>query len=47
MDPGSLSARLAPTLAGVLLIGVGLLVTAGWPYVVGGLILLLIAARTR
>jgi hypothetical protein len=39
--------RLALTLAGVLLISVGLLVSAGWPFVVGGLILLLAAARTN
>jgi uncharacterized membrane protein len=29
------------------LIGVGLFVAAGWPFVVGGLILLLAAARTH
>jgi hypothetical protein len=47
LDVGLLSARLALTLVGVLLISVGLLVTAGWPFVVGGLILLLAAARVR
>jgi hypothetical protein len=47
LDVGLLSARLALTLVGVLLISVGLLVTAGWPFVVGGLILLLAAARAR
>jgi hypothetical protein len=47
LDAASLSARLAQALAGVLLISVGLLVTAGWPFVVGGLILLLAAARVR
>jgi len=47
LDAGWLSARLALTLAGVLLISLGLLITAGWPFVVGGLILLLAAARVR
>jgi hypothetical protein len=47
LDAGSLTARLALTLAGVLLIDVGLFLTAGWPFVVGGFVLLLAAARTR
>ena len=47
LDADSLSARLALTLAGVLLISVGLVVTAGWPFVAGGLILLLAAAKAR
>jgi hypothetical protein len=46
LDAGSLSARLGLTLTG-LLISVGLLVTAGWPFVVGGLILLLAAAKAH
>jgi hypothetical protein len=47
LDAGSLSALLLLTLAGILSIGVGLFVTAGWPFVMGGLILLIAAARTR
>jgi hypothetical protein len=47
LDAGSLTTRLALTLAGVLLISVGLFVTAGWPFVVGGFVLLLVAVRTR
>jgi hypothetical protein len=47
LDAGSPTARLALTLAGVLLISVGLLIAAGWPFVVGGFILLLAAVRTR
>lgn len=46
-DAGPRYARLALTLAGVLLISVGLFVTSGWPFVVGGLILILAAAGTR
>lgn len=41
------AARLALSTFGVLLLAVGLFVRAGWPFALGGLILLVAAARTR
>jgi hypothetical protein len=35
------------TLAGAVLIAVGILVSAGWPYVLGGIVLLVAAAASR
>jgi hypothetical protein len=46
--PGSSQSRSGTfAVAGAMLLAVGIFVSAGWPYVLGGFILLVVAAGSR